>query len=70
MRQFEIEGATAVITGAASGIGGALAHSLAKRGADVALAATMSGWPGAAEIASNQRPQVGRTASTLATARP
>jgi short-subunit dehydrogenase len=35
---FPIKGGTAVITGAASGIGAALAQSLAKRGASLALA--------------------------------
>jgi short-subunit dehydrogenase len=37
-RRFEFEGRTAVITGAASGIGAALATDLAKRGCHLALA--------------------------------
>ncbi|MEM1313708.1 MAG: SDR family oxidoreductase [Pseudomonadota bacterium] len=38
MPQFPIRGALAVVTGAGSGIGAALARSLAKRGANLALA--------------------------------
>ncbi|MDQ6896220.1 MAG: SDR family NAD(P)-dependent oxidoreductase [Actinomycetota bacterium] len=37
MRRFDFDGATAVVTGAASGIGEALAHLLAERGAHVVL---------------------------------
>jgi len=37
LRRFDFDGATAVVTGAASGIGEALAHLLAERGADVVL---------------------------------
>jgi short-subunit dehydrogenase len=37
MTEFPISGATAVITGAGSGIGAALAHALAARGAHLAL---------------------------------
>jgi short-subunit dehydrogenase len=38
VQKFEFEGSAAAITGAASGIGRALAHALAARGCDVALA--------------------------------
>ena len=38
MRKFPFEGSAAAITGAASGIGRALAFELAARGSDVALA--------------------------------
>ncbi|WP_433384388.1 SDR family NAD(P)-dependent oxidoreductase [Micromonospora sp. KLBMP9576] len=37
MRRFVFPGATAVLTGAASGIGEALVHSLARRGSDLVL---------------------------------
>jgi short-subunit dehydrogenase len=60
---FPLRGATAVVTGAASGIGAALAQALAVRGANLALADRNEA--GLEVVAARVRPQGGRVSTHL-----